>query len=221
MNTQGERLMQAREAAGFRSAREAAEHFGWGYSTYASHENGQRGIRLDAARKYARAFKVNIGWLMTGNENKTNGAAEKSVISVPVIGKSAAGIWLEAEAMVLHETVTVPAVPSDIYPPDKQVAIKVEGPSMNKILPDGCFAIGVLIEAARYPQHNDIVAVRRTRAGLVETTIKRYLNIEGEILLMPESYDPAYKTAIEYRSYEDDTQVEIFALIIGSYQPFG
>ncbi|WP_420959328.1 helix-turn-helix domain-containing protein [Brucella sp. IR073] len=219
MSTPSERLIQAREAAGFKSAHEAAQHFGWGYSTYASHENGQRGIRLDAARKYARAYRVDVAWLLAGNEPKTNKAVEQSVISVPVIGKSAAGIWLEADALILHEMPMIPAVPSAHYPPEKQIAILVEGPSMNKVLQDGSFAIGVLLEAARYPRHGDIVAVRRTRGGLVETTIKRYKVEDDEVFLAPESTDPRFQAPIEYKAHEDDTQVEIFALVIGSYTP--
>src|SRR5690606_19234728 len=95
-----ERLQEVREKAGFRSAMEAAQHFGWGYSTYASHENGSRGMRLDAARKYARAFGVAVGWLLTGN----NGAkAPREVMSIPVIGKVAAGVWMEADGFDVED----------------------------------------------------------------------------------------------------------------------
>ncbi|MDO6485814.1 helix-turn-helix transcriptional regulator [Shimia thalassica] len=51
------RLKEARIAAGFRSAREAADSFGWTGSTYAAHENGTRGIKPSDIEKYARAFR--------------------------------------------------------------------------------------------------------------------------------------------------------------------
>ncbi|WP_245488379.1 helix-turn-helix transcriptional regulator [Mesorhizobium sp. Pch-S] len=59
------RLEQARTQRGFRSAKEAARFFGWTYETYIQHEQGIRGISRAAAR-YAEAFRVSEGWLLTG-----------------------------------------------------------------------------------------------------------------------------------------------------------
>ena len=72
------RLRLAREAAGFATAADAAQRFGWPYPTYAGHENGHRGIRLDALSDYARAFKVTKEWLLDG---KSPPSSEKSVAS--------------------------------------------------------------------------------------------------------------------------------------------
>lgn len=57
---------------GFKSGRSAAEFFGWKYDSYAQHENGTRGITR-AAAKYAKAFRVSEGWLLTGEGDKTSG----------------------------------------------------------------------------------------------------------------------------------------------------
>ena len=65
---QAARLRAAREAAGFKSASDAAQRFRWRASTYMAHENGQNGIRTEPALAYARAFGVDPGWLMTGLE---------------------------------------------------------------------------------------------------------------------------------------------------------
>ena len=66
MSSMGDRLRKARLAAKFRSARSAALRHGWTESTYAAHENGQNDFDEDAALKYARAYKVSAGWLLTG-----------------------------------------------------------------------------------------------------------------------------------------------------------
>jgi hypothetical protein len=58
------RLKAARIAAGFPAAA-AAARFGWPYPTYAQHEGGS-GLGRNSAR-YARAFKVSEGWLLTGS----------------------------------------------------------------------------------------------------------------------------------------------------------
>ena len=60
------RLRKAREQRGFRTARAAADFFGWNYTTYSQHERpGARGLTRMAST-YARAFKVSEGWLLTG-----------------------------------------------------------------------------------------------------------------------------------------------------------
>lgn len=60
-----ERLRIAREAAGYRSAADAAAAIGANSNTYASHENGNRGLGR-AASRYAKAYKVDKSWLTDG-----------------------------------------------------------------------------------------------------------------------------------------------------------
>lgn len=212
-----ERLQRARIDAGFESAREAAMNFGWGISTYTSHENGQRGLRPDAARRYARAFKVKPEWLLYG-AGKT--ASEDAMpVAVPVVGRVAAGLWLDADTYDYADDAWIPAVRSPEHRNGRQVAYKVEGPSMNRVLPDGVYAIGVLFPDAGDPRDGDIVVLRRERGGLVETTIKRYVVSSDGVLLMPESDDPRYQKPINLRASEDDTSVQIHAIVVGSYKP--
>lgn len=61
------RLRIARESAGFSSAADAANRFGWVYSTYAGHENGSRGILAPRIREYAAAFRASSAWLLDGD----------------------------------------------------------------------------------------------------------------------------------------------------------
>ena len=68
MSEMGERLKQARIAAGHISARSAALKFGWTPSTYGAHENGQNDFDAEIAVEYARAFRVFSGWLLTGED---------------------------------------------------------------------------------------------------------------------------------------------------------
>lgn len=62
---EAKRLERARLKRGFDSAKAAAEFFGWNYNSYAQHENGGRGIGRSVDR-YAAAFGVSAGWLLTG-----------------------------------------------------------------------------------------------------------------------------------------------------------
>lgn len=59
----GERLRQARLAAGFATYPEVKERFGWSTETTRQHENGTRSFHLSVA-KYAAAYKVSVTWLL-------------------------------------------------------------------------------------------------------------------------------------------------------------
>lgn len=121
------RLEKARIKRGFGSATEAANYFGWNRDTYFQHENGTRGI-IRAAKKYAKAFRVSEGWLLTGQG--------ESPATVPLVGYvGAASEWFpiddHANGAGLDD---VPA------PPDcakNVVAVKVRGDSMFPRYNDG------------------------------------------------------------------------------------
>jgi transcriptional regulator with XRE-family HTH domain len=80
METPNERLKQARIAAGYSTAREAAAALGMRESTYMGHENGYRGFPAKQAPKYARKFKVTEEWLLYGK-----GAGEEPGDPIPSV----------------------------------------------------------------------------------------------------------------------------------------
>jgi SOS-response transcriptional repressor LexA len=90
MSNLNERLRQARREAGYESAADAAKAFGWKTSGYTHHENGTRGVKPDLARRYAKAFKKPVEWLLYGTQPKKDQAADKP-IKVPLVGYVAAG----------------------------------------------------------------------------------------------------------------------------------
>lgn len=69
------RLEEARIARGFKTAKAACEYFGWNYVSYSQHESGQRGLSRVADR-YAAAFRVGEGWLLTGEGRGPSGEHE-------------------------------------------------------------------------------------------------------------------------------------------------
>ena len=76
-----ERLRTARRDAGYASAAAAAKAFGWPIGTYSCHENGSRGIKLDAAKRYARAFGVNPLWLLYGTGMESLGGVIRDSVA--------------------------------------------------------------------------------------------------------------------------------------------
>lgn len=73
----GKRLQQAREKAGFATAKEAADALGVEYPTYAGHENGSRGISRKVGL-YSRRFGVSADWLLSGR----GGGKDSSVVNL-------------------------------------------------------------------------------------------------------------------------------------------
>ncbi|MFQ3451788.1 helix-turn-helix transcriptional regulator [Bradyrhizobium sp. UFLA01-814] len=57
------RLAAARLHAGYATAREAAQHFGWPEPRYRSHEGAIRDMNADTLKDYARAYGVSVKWL--------------------------------------------------------------------------------------------------------------------------------------------------------------
>jgi hypothetical protein len=70
-DTVATRLQQARESAGYGSAGQVAEAFGW--PDYAADENGERTLTSVRARLYAHAFHVDPEWLVSGDRKPAPG----------------------------------------------------------------------------------------------------------------------------------------------------
>lgn len=218
MSDPAARLRQLRIRKGFATASDAAKAFGWNEHTYKSHENGVRGIRPDAARKYAAGFGSTAAYILgIGNGSET--PAVNHVTNVPVIARVSAGTFRYDEALEL-EGVLVPAVPRKDVVADLQYSVIVDGPSVNKRIADGAYAICVPYD--RYPggaQHGQLVHVVRERSGLHEHTIKELRFTATGAVLVPVSTDSRYQEEIALGTGEDDEIVRIHGIVIGSYTP--
>lgn len=145
--------------------------------------------------------------------------------SVPVVGETAAGLWLEPDSWDEAKYPPVPFVPTR-YAELEQRAYRVVGPSMNaKGIHDGTFVITVSYWDVRtQPQDGDIVVVERSRdGGLVERTLKQVIVHPDRIELMPRSTDERYREPFiiprNNGAPEETIEIQIVALVIGSYTP--
>lgn len=118
----------------------------------------------------------------------------EKVVYVSLYGSIAAGIPL---AMVQYdEELPIPTVLHERYP--DAFYLKVKGESMNRVLPNGCYA---LVDPSSDTVDGKVHAVR---VGNTEATIKRVHKLNNGISLEPDSYDPTYKTRIF--DYADDKE---------------
>lgn len=216
--TPADRLKEVRERR-YATAKEAAIAHGWNEVTYRSHEAGTRNFPLHTARKYAQAFGVSAAWLFGIGNSGGEPRPVNHVVGVPLVARASAGAFRIDEGQDF-EGIQVPAVPHSDVPADVQYAIAVDGPSVNRRIPDGAYAICAPFD--RYPggaKHGQLVHVVRERAGMHEHSIKEIHYTAKGAVLMPCSTDPRYQERIDLSAPEDDTTVTIRGVVIGSYQP--
>lgn len=122
-NVVAARLREARKAARFTTAGEAAAALGIEYPTYAAHENGSRKFDLETAALYARRFKVSLDWL----------SAKRGIgplAEVPLVGYVGAGAVAHYYRDTQGDLDMVPA-PDDVTP--NTVAVEVRGESLGPL----------------------------------------------------------------------------------------
>lgn len=138
--------------------------------------------------------------------------------SMPVRFRVQAGSWMELDATLDDIITTIPLSRDPAYPATRQqYAVQILGDSMDRIFPEGSYAVVVDADGQR-PLNNDLVIVRRTQRGLVERTVKRYVETAAGAELRPESTDPKYKPL--RLEGDDETTIEIEAFVIGRYDKF-
>lgn len=222
-NLRADRLRAAREKAGFASASDAARTFGWGDAGYRHHENGTRNYGLDAAKKYARAFRVKPGWLLAMEGVDDSPPVENTTNSVLIVGGSvAAGVWREAQEVFDAFEVEAPAH----VPHAERFGLVVEGYSMDLCYEPGtvldCIStIGSMVE----PESGDHVIVERIKPdGLRERTVKELTKRDGRYFLVPRSTRPEFSVEIEIGApslamLESDGEVRVIGFVVSAIPP--
>jgi len=138
--------------------------------------------------------------------------------TMPVKYRVQAGSWLEVDGLNDDVLATIPFLRDPAFPPSReQYAVQIVGDSMDRIFPDGSYAI-VVEAAGQEPLHNDLVIVRRTMRGLVERTVKRYVLTPKGAELRPESHDSRHKPLP--LNGDAEAIIEIEGFVIGRYERF-
>ena len=199
--TQADRLRKARVDAGFETAAEACRRFNWNQPTYTSHENGTRNFRMDSARDYARAYKVDPYWLFDGKilqikKNKSISAIEELIptglIPARIVGYVQAGRFGETnELSVGDEDV--------MYVSEKfrnAYGLIVKGDSMNLKYAEGTklICVPILDYEREITPGRSVIVMAKSQADEIETTVKEfYTDTDGNHWLIPRSSNPIYQ----------------------------
>lgn len=139
---------------------------------------------------------------------------------IPVVGDVQAGVWLEAVAREYYEVDE--HLPIDVagYESARLKAMRVVGPSMNKLYPPGRFV--VLAEPAEAGlRAGDHVVVERRRGPMVEITLKEYVEeAGGRIALWPRSDHPDFQEPLYLRARDESDQdgLTIIGVVVADYR---
>lgn len=123
----GDRLRSLRIDRGYKTARGAAEAFGWPPDSYTQHENGIRVPRRDTAARYARAFRCSLAWLLTGIGDDHR---EDLSPMIRVAGTIGAGQEIRPDGEFSDQT------PAEVISEEAE-AFEVKGDSMLPVARDG------------------------------------------------------------------------------------
>lgn len=218
MSTRAYRLREARQNRGFSSATKAAEAFGWGVAGYRHHENGTRDFDLDAANRYARAFRVKASWLLGIESGGAHLQATELGPRLFVRGEVAAGVWREAWEWPQDEWESFMGLPDLPWPIESLFGLRVEGESMNLLYPPG-----TILECTRYindfviPSGKRVVVLRERAGGEYETTVKELVrDPEGIEWLVPRSTNPTFQPFRGDDPGDDIIRCEIMAIVVAS-----
>ena len=126
LDTPSKRLQWAREQHGrYKTGTDAAKAFGWTISTYLGHENGDRNPSREAAKRYAKAYRVRWEWILEG-DGRPHPAHAGKAHAVGYVGAGAEVVPIDDHepGAGLEEIDIPPGVPEDA------VLVIVRGDSM-------------------------------------------------------------------------------------------
>lgn len=188
LSEQAARLRRARIAKGYARAIDACKAFGFKPSTYGGHESGSRGIGRAAAR-YAKAYGVSEGWLLTGE-----GEAPPTP-QVPVMGMAAGSVV--GEHTIESEPIDFVSCPPALENVRDAYAIYVRGTSMEPAHMEGDLRF---VHPHKSPRAGDTVIIQQhVRDNYIQAFIKLYQKAD-ERYLYTRQFNPEAAVEFEQRN---------------------
>lgn len=210
-------LKKARKASGV-SQVEAAEKFGVPLSTYRNWEQCKNMPRDNSTiKEMADYFGVSMEALF-GYDMVEPGAfadipeyEDSRFRLVPMFGSIAAGRPIAMEAAVDH--FPVPREVMTKYP--RAFLLRIAGESMNRILPNGSFAL--VDPSQKEPVDNAPYAVC---VNGYDATVKRIHKLANGFELVPDSNDPTYRAKVYDYGIEGTETVTVIGRVVWYCIPF-
>ena len=201
------KIAEARIAKGW-SQQELADKMETTQQTIQRYESGARDIKSSVLIKLSSVLDVTISYLL-GLENAS--IPNNSTVDVPSYGSIAAGTPIEM--VEVKDSQPVPVKVHERFP--KAFLLKVEGESMNRILPNGSYAL--IDPAQKEPISGKPYAVC---VNGYDATIKRVVKLSNGFELTPDSTDPTFRPIVYDYNEPGTDPVTIIGRVVYYVLPF-
>ncbi|MBS6247921.1 MAG: helix-turn-helix domain-containing protein [Eggerthella sp.] len=203
-------LKQARKDAGY-TQEQAAEKTGIALGTLRRWEQGVNEPDMGSIIQLAKLYKTSTDKILGSDFSPLNSVADQAFIDVPLFGSIAAGTPIEMIAV--EDTFPVPAKVHEKHP--DAFLLKVVGESMNKILPNGCYALVDPCEDVEVNGQPYAVCVNG-----YDATVKRVDKLANGFRLRPDSNDPTYAEKTYNYNEPDTEQITIIGKVVYYVLPY-
>lgn len=187
-----------------------AKRIGVSKQTVNNWVNGANAPDIEMIATIASSYDVPLSAILDGRVTVDHVREQQGWTDVPLFGSISAGTPIEM--IPIEDTFVIPTAIRDRYP--DSFLLKVCGESMNKILPNGSYALvnptSEAIDGKAYA-----VAVNG-----YDATIKRVRHLDNGIELSPDSTDPTIRPMVfDYADPEAET-VTVIGEVVWYVVPF-
>lgn len=184
-------------------------------SIYSALSRGMGNTRTELTDKIYRELNIDWDTAKLGDDYRglklKTAVPNTNMVDVPLYGAIAAGTPIEMTPV--ENTQPIPAKVHELHP--NAFLLKVEGNSMNRVLPNGSYA---LIDPCKTVERDG--APYAVCVNGYDATIKRVRKLNNGFQLVPDSTDPTYE-AKTYNYNEPETQtITVIGRVVYYVLPF-
>lgn len=184
-------------------------------SIYSALSRGMGNTRTELTDKIYRELNIDWDTAKLGDDYRglklKTAVPNTNMVDVPLYGAIAAGTPIEMTPV--ENTQPIPAKVHELHP--DAFLLKVEGNSMNRVLPNGSYA---LIDPCKTVERDG--APYAVCVNGYDATIKRVRKLNNGFQLVPDSTDPTYE-AKTYNYNEPETQtITVIGRVVYYVLPF-
>lgn len=179
-------------------------------SIYSVLRAGISGGSINTVLPILAALGIDSNWIIK-NRLIEVGKSGNEFVDVPLLGSIAAGKPIEMDEV--DDTHPVPAKVMEEHP--DAFLLTVEGESMNRVLPNGCYALIDPCEDVERDNQPYAVCVNG-----YDATIKRVHKLENGFELRPDSTDPTIKPKVYDYGEPGTEQITIIGRVVYYVLPY-
>lgn len=203
------KIAEARAAKGW-SQQRLADELGTTQQTIQRYESGARDIKSSVILQLSETLGVTVSYLL-GVSDEAPRADASSMRSVPLLGSIAAGTPIEMRAV--DNSFPVPSRIMEQHP--HAFLLRVDGESMNRVLPNGAYA---LVDPC-----DDVESNGKPYAVCVngyDATIKRVRRLSNGFELAPDSTDPTFRSVVYDYGIEGTETITVIGRVVWYTLPY-